>query len=228
MPNSSSQLELLRSVADGIAALFFPNAEVVIHDLATNKIAYLANNLSKRKPGDDAGLEDFELDGGAGVTGPYEKLNWDGKKMRSVSIAARDEQGKPSYLLCINLSTAMFEDARNALDMFLSVTRLQPQPQQLFKDDWQEKINTFLHDWLRRENAALRRAEPRTETAAGQRSLSSGGVQGQKRRGLHRQRAVDGARHGVQALARIEAGVKAAGKVENGRRWPPILVTSGS
>ncbi len=91
---------------------------MVIHDLATNKIAYLANNLSKRKPGDDAGLEDFELDGGAGVTGPYEKLNWDGKKMRSVSIAARDEQGKPSYLLCINLSTAMFEDARNALDMF--------------------------------------------------------------------------------------------------------------
>ena len=49
----------------------------------------------------------------------------------------------------------MFEDARNALDMFLSVTRLQPQPQALFKDDWQEKINTFLHDWLRRENAAL-------------------------------------------------------------------------
>ena len=138
MPNSSSQLELLRSVADGIAALFFPNAEVVIHDLA--------NNLSKRKPGDDAGLEDFELDGGAGVTGPYEKLNWDGKKMRSVSIAARDEQGKPSYLLCINLSTAMFEDARNALDMFLSVTRLQPQPQQLFKDDWQDQIKTLLHE----------------------------------------------------------------------------------
>ena len=93
--------------------------------------------------------------------------------MRSVSIAARNEQGNPSYLLCINLSTAMFEDARNALDMFLSVTRLQPQPQALFKDDWQEKINTFLHDWLRRENAALG-AEPRTETTAGQRSLSSG------------------------------------------------------
>ncbi|CAI1635525.1 helix-turn-helix transcriptional regulator [Serratia entomophila] len=155
MPNTPSQLELLRSVADGIAALFFPNVEVVIHDLATNKVTYLANNLSKRKPGDDAGLEDFELGAEAKVTGPYEKLNWDGKKMRSVSIAARDEQGKPSYLLCINLSTGTFEDARNALDMFLSVTRLQPQPQQLFKDDWQEKINTFLHEWLRRENAAL-------------------------------------------------------------------------
>ncbi|CAI0701837.1 helix-turn-helix transcriptional regulator [Serratia ficaria] len=155
MPNTPSQLELLRSVADGIAALFFPNVEVVIHDLATNKVAYLANNLSKRKPGDDAGLDDFELGADAKVTGPYEKLNWDGKKMRSVSIAARDGQGNPSYLLCINLSTSTFEDARNALDMFLSVTRLQPQPQQLFKDDWQEKINTFLHEWLRRESAAL-------------------------------------------------------------------------
>lgn len=75
--------------------------------------------------------------------------------MRSVSIPARDEQGNPSYLLCINLSTSIFEDARNALDMFLSVTRLQPQPQQLFKDDWQEKINTFLHEWLRLQNTSL-------------------------------------------------------------------------
>ncbi|HCR60500.1 MAG TPA: hypothetical protein DIW66_01140 [Serratia liquefaciens] len=155
MLKTTSQLELLQSVADGIAALFFPNVEVVIHDLSTNKVAYLANNLSKRKPGDDAGLEDFDIDSEGQVTGPYEKLNWDGKKMRSVSIAAKDEQGVPRYLLCINLSTATFEDARNALDMFLSVTRLQPQPQQLFKDDWQEKINTFLHEWIRQQNASL-------------------------------------------------------------------------
>lgn len=107
MLKTTSQLELLQSVADGIAALFFPNVEVVIHDVSTNKIAYLANNLSKRKPGDDAGLEDFDIDSDGQVTGPYEKLNWDGKKMRSVSIAARDEQGLPRYLLCINLSHAL-------------------------------------------------------------------------------------------------------------------------
>ncbi len=39
--------------------------------------------------------------------------------------------------------------------MFLSVTRLQPQPQQLFKDDRQEKINTFLHEWIRQQNTSL-------------------------------------------------------------------------
>lgn len=80
MLKPTPQLELLQSVADGIAALFFPNVEVVIHDLSTNKVAYLANNLSKRKPGDDAGLDDFDINSGAPVTGPYEKLNWDGKK----------------------------------------------------------------------------------------------------------------------------------------------------
>lgn len=149
-----AQYQLLTSIADGIAALFFPNVEVVIHDVATGKVAYIANNLSRRSPGDDAGLDNFERDAIAPLTGPYEKLNWDGRKMRSVSIATGSD-GDPGYLLCVNMHTAVFEDARNALDMFLSVTRLQPQPEQLFKDDWQEKINTFLHEWLRRHSASL-------------------------------------------------------------------------
>ncbi|MCK0553314.1 Transcriptional regulator DauR [Pantoea ananatis] len=150
----NAKLQLLKSVADGIAALFFPCVEVVIHDVEAGKVAYIANNLSKRKPGDDAGLDGFQQDQLAPLTGPYEKLNWDGKKMRSVTISTGDENTR-GYLLCINLSTAVFEEARNALEMFLSVTRLQPQPEQLFRDDWQENINTFLHEWLRRENTSL-------------------------------------------------------------------------
>lgn len=145
---------LLKSMADGIAALFFPSVEVVIHDVVAGKVAYIANNLSQRNIGDDAGLDEFEGQTLAAVTGPYEKLNWDGKKMRSVTIATGNETD-PGYLLCINFSTAPFEEARNALELFLSVTRLQPQPEALFRDDWQEKINTFLHDWIRRENTSL-------------------------------------------------------------------------
>lgn len=52
----NAQLRLLKSIADGIAALFFPSVEVVIHDVEAGTVAYIANNLSKRKPGDDAGL----------------------------------------------------------------------------------------------------------------------------------------------------------------------------
>jgi len=150
----NAQFQLLKSVADGIAALFFPSVEVVIHDVAAGEVAYIANNLSKRKPGDDAGLDDLAGEPLAPITGPYEKLNWDGKKMRSVSIATGDEN-TPGYLLCINLNTAIFEEARNALDLFLSTTRLQPQPEQLFRDDWQESINTYLHEWLRQKNLSL-------------------------------------------------------------------------
>ena len=150
----NAQFQLLKSIADGIAALFFPSVEVVIHDVAAGTVAYIANNLSKRKPGDDAGLDDMGEAPLAAVTGPYEKLNWDGKKMRSVTIAT-DDGTTSGYLLCINLSTAVFEEARNALELFLSVTRLQSQPEQLFRDDWQENINTFLHEWIRRENTSL-------------------------------------------------------------------------
>ncbi|MCW0134214.1 PAS domain-containing protein, partial [Burkholderia pseudomallei] len=39
-------------LADGIATLFFPYAEVVIHDLHDQTVLYLANNLSKREVGD--------------------------------------------------------------------------------------------------------------------------------------------------------------------------------
>ncbi|MCM7515684.1 helix-turn-helix domain-containing protein [Enterobacter hormaechei] len=141
-------------MADGIAALFFPVVEVAIHDVRNGKIAYLANNISKRNVGDDAGLEELALSDMDRLTGPYEKLNWDGKKIRSVSIRA-NLSGDPGYIFCINFSTSLLDDARKALELFLSVNRLQPQPTQLFENDWQEKINTFLHQWLAENNVSL-------------------------------------------------------------------------
>lgn len=149
---SPLKLSTITSLADGIAALFFPSVEVAVHDAQSGKIAYLANNLSKRQIGDDAGLE--ELEGLETLTGPYEKLNWDGRKMRSVSIRVPQEEGA-GYVFCINFSMALLEDAKNALELFLSVNRLQPQPVQLFKNDWQEKINTCIHKWLSENNTSL-------------------------------------------------------------------------
>ncbi|MFX6023545.1 PAS domain-containing protein, partial [Acinetobacter baumannii] len=35
-----------------MAKLFFPYAEVVVHDLSTQSIVYIANNFSRRKVGD--------------------------------------------------------------------------------------------------------------------------------------------------------------------------------
>lgn len=55
----AADLDNFRAIADAIATLFFPHAEVVLHDLRTQKIDHIANNLSKRAVGDDAALEDL-------------------------------------------------------------------------------------------------------------------------------------------------------------------------
>ncbi|MGG5873290.1 helix-turn-helix transcriptional regulator [Pseudomonas peli] len=155
-PRPAPELDNYRTIADAIATLFFPHAEVVLHDLRTQKVDYIANNISKRVIGDDAALEDMlsgEID--ERTIGPYEKLNWDGQKIRSVSSVLRDANGTPIAVLCINLNISMFETAKQALELFLSSSKLVPQPDALFRDDWQERINTFLHSWLRQRQLGL-------------------------------------------------------------------------
>lgn len=54
---SQSRLVLLKQMADGIAAEFGPNCEVVVHDLSrrhvNNSIVYIVNgNISGRQIGD--------------------------------------------------------------------------------------------------------------------------------------------------------------------------------
>ena len=155
-PRHDPALDNYRAIADAIATLFFPHAEVVLHDLRTQKVDYIANNISKRAIGDDAALEDMlggEVD--ERTIGPYEKLNWDGQKIRSVSTVLRDAGGTPVAVLCINLNISLFETAKQALDLFLSSSKLIPQPDALFRDDWQERINSFLHGWLRQRQLGL-------------------------------------------------------------------------
>jgi predicted transcriptional regulator YheO len=155
-PRHDPALDNYRAIADAIATLFFPHAEVVLHDLRTQQVDYIANNISKRAIGDDAALEDM-LSGAVDERniGPYEKLNWDGQKIRSMSTVLRDASGTPIAVLCINLNISLFETAKQALDLFLSSSKLIPQPDALFRDDWQERINSFLHSWLRQRQLGL-------------------------------------------------------------------------
>ncbi|WP_342613594.1 helix-turn-helix transcriptional regulator [Burkholderia ambifaria] len=144
-----------QSVADGIAALFFPFAEVVIHDLTSQTVAYIANNLSKREIGDDSALEEIEGIAVENVMGPYEKTNWDGRRMRCVSVLVPSESSEPVGIMCINFNIAAFHDVKHVLDLFITGAGLVRPPEELFKDDWQERINTFMHAWLREHQLAL-------------------------------------------------------------------------
>ena len=144
-----------KAFADGVATLFFPYAEVVIHDLKTQRVAYIVNNLSRREIGDDSALERAELSAQQPVIGPYAKRNYDGATMRSVSIVVKGDAGQEIGLVCINLNIGVFEQAHAALAQFVSGARLTRQPQAIFQDDWQERINTFIHAWLGERRAAI-------------------------------------------------------------------------
>ncbi|WDD97674.1 helix-turn-helix transcriptional regulator [Thalassomonas actiniarum] len=143
------------AVADGIALLFSGYAEIVIHDLASQSVVYIANNISKRQLGDASALEEVDFSQTSDVIGPYEKLNWDGHKIRSTSVVLRDDNFEAIGMLCINMSIGAFEAAREMLELFLGSNKVIPQPEILFHDDWQERINTFTHAWLKEHKLSI-------------------------------------------------------------------------
>ncbi|MGI0119516.1 helix-turn-helix transcriptional regulator [Zooshikella sp. RANM57] len=143
------------AVADGIAALFHPYAEVVIHNLATDTVVYVANNFSKRELNEKSNLDETQFSPGQTVIGPYEKLNWDGRKLKSISVLLKTPDQKNIGLLCINLDVSAMNSLQQALQLFLKPESLVPQPDELFQDDWQEKINVFVHGWLRSHQLTL-------------------------------------------------------------------------
>jgi hypothetical protein len=92
----------LKAAADGIAALLFPDLEAVVHDARTGLVAHIANGFSKRKPGDPSLISDLPaLQEGGDVIGPYEKGGPNNRKLRSITIVARSEQGEIVALLCL-------------------------------------------------------------------------------------------------------------------------------
>lgn len=145
------------SIAQAIALLLHPHGEVVIHDLKTGKIAAIYNNLSKRKIGDESLLGELpDYSKLPDIFPVYTKINWDGRKMKSSTATIRDKKETPIALLCINLDISRWEEMRHFLDHWLETSNDQNQPPILFKDDWREKINLYVSDYLKRESVTLK------------------------------------------------------------------------
>ena len=134
-------IKAMLPVAEAIERLLRPHAEVVIHDTGKNRIAAIFNPFSKRRVGDDSLLTEEESAILTDCVGPYEKINWDGKRLKSVSSLIRDERGKAVGMLCINLNISKLEKMHEWVLEFIGRDRLIPQPELLFREDWQEKLN---------------------------------------------------------------------------------------
>lgn len=146
-------LNLYFPIAEAISLLLHPHAEVVLHDLKTGLISGIYNNFSKRKVGDESLLEEYEEF--PDVFPVYLKTNWDGKKIKSVSATLRDSKKKAIGLLCINLDLTKWEELHQFLEGWLNHAT-HPQSSLLFKDDWREKINSYVSDYLTKAGTTLK------------------------------------------------------------------------
>jgi predicted transcriptional regulator YheO len=149
MTGMSDPLSSYIPIADAIAAVLRPHAEVVIHDLAAGTIRHIANRISPRNPGDSSltDLEDIaSLD--QAVIGPYPKTNWDGRHLKSVTAVLRDARRKPIGLLCINVDISMFEALQSLSKDFLRFADTDSRPSALFRNDWREEVNDIVGQFL--------------------------------------------------------------------------------
>jgi predicted transcriptional regulator YheO len=132
-----------------VALLLGPYAEVVLHDPDTDRILAIWNSMSSRGPGDPSLLGELDtLDPSArDVFGPYEKLLADGRRLSSVSAVLRDEEGKASAVLCVNLDRTPLEQAAAVLSAFGAPTV--PRPEPLFEQDWSERVQHIVGAYVR-------------------------------------------------------------------------------
>lgn len=150
-----AHIEKYIGVADAITLLMGPYIEVVIHDLATEKVAYITNAFSQRQVGDDSLMHETDFLATDDVIGPYEKINWDGRRIKAVSCVLRDAKQHPFAVLCINFDTSQFSAAEMVLKSLTQITDVIDKPEALFKEDWYERINEFVHHWAKERNLYL-------------------------------------------------------------------------
>lgn len=137
-------------IADGIATLLKPYAEVIIHDLKTQEILHISNSFSKRDKGFPSHLEGVKISPGQDIIGPYEKINWDSRRLKSVSITLKDSTSIPVGLMCINLDISVADELKRVISAFTSPQDMVQQPEDLFQNDWHEKVNIYIHNWAQK------------------------------------------------------------------------------
>lgn len=143
-----------KPVAEAIAALLFPHAEVVLHNFQTGCIEAIFNNFSKRKVGDESLLDETDrLSESPDIFPPYFKTNWDGRKLKSVTAALKNQHGKTIGFLCINLDISKWDEMHHFILEFIKPSLALPDV--LFKNDWREKINIYVSTYLKQNALRL-------------------------------------------------------------------------
>lgn len=128
-------------ICNALVLLLEPLVEIVIHDLSSGCICYIAGDLSQRQIGDFSLLDRDELESDLEQI-TYPKINSDGRLIKSISVPVDD-----NCLICINCDVSVFSQM-SQLSLCLLSTNQPVMPESLFKNDWQEKLHHVIHAYL--------------------------------------------------------------------------------
>jgi D-arginine utilization repressor len=156
--NIHPKAQALLPMVEGIVKLFYPFAEGAVHDLRQGKVVAIYNNISRRKVGDPSPITELgvEVKDFPDVFDPYYKTNWDGKRLKCVSVTIRDDAGQPVGLVCINFDTSVFNGLNVQLEKLLGLTDKQGlNPVDQFGEDWQRRVTDFIDAYAKAHNIAV-------------------------------------------------------------------------
>lgn len=133
-----NNLENYKAIADGIATLYHPYAEALIHDARTHALLHVS--------GRQEGIVSISH---------HKNPNLSAERIRSITRVLKNDNGEPEALLCINVNFSALDTALAALTQFLMPRQTASKRDALFRDDLQERINTFTRQWLGERNLSI-------------------------------------------------------------------------
>jgi D-arginine utilization repressor len=146
---SFAHLSHLDTVCEAIAAWLYPYAEVVLHDLRSDRIAGIWNSFSGRRVGTPSRIgKEIRIAEGVAIYGPYERRNRDGRRLKSISNIVYDSNGNRTGLLCLNLDVSVFEAMKGFVESLM--TNTEEMPAVLLKCDWHEQLSQAFAHFLQR------------------------------------------------------------------------------
>ena len=159
IPLESNRLEMLKQIADALAAQFGPNCEVVIHDLsaqnAEHPIVYIVNgHVTGRKVGDGASyvvVEQLTTNDPA----PRDHLAYltrtpDGKILKSSTLYIRNRRGAVTAIFSINYDVSGLMMIQSTIgDLLSTQDKEQTEPERIIN------VNHVLHELIEQSVALV-------------------------------------------------------------------------
>jgi len=151
------EIEPLIPMIESLTELFYPFAEAAVHDLKKGNILAIYNNLSCRKIGDPTPLKELKVnvDQFPDRFPPYIKENWDGRKLKCVSITVRDREKVPVGLICFNVDLSYFEKTRQVVDLFLEVPQDAQSPVEAGLENGEQQIGLLIQAYTKETQTSL-------------------------------------------------------------------------